>query len=262
MQVFTCILQGAPARISWVERRTVPRVSEPDFLATTRTSYDEVADTVADLWRDDLAAKPWDRAVLATFAELVGPGGRVADVGCGTGRITAALAAFGLDAFGVDLSPGMLAVARRDHPQLSFELGSMTDLQIPDASLAGLVAFYSIIHIPPAVLPVVFGEFARVLVPGGHLLVAFQSGNDVAHYTEAYGHVIDLRFHRRTCDEVAALAEGAGLLVSARLEREPVPDVERTPQACVLARRELVDTSTRCTECPPADARSVRCPRS
>lgn len=212
-------------------------MSEPDFLTATRNSYDEVADTVADLWRDDLAAKPWDRAVLAAFAELVGPGGRVADVGCGTGRITAALVGLGLDAFGTDLSPGMLAVARREHPQLSFELGSMTDLQIPDGALAGLVAFYSIIHLPPTVLPEVLTEFDRVLTPGGHLLVVSQSGDDVAHYTEAYGHSIDLRFHRRTCEEVGTLIEEAGLVVSARLDREGIAGLERTPQAYVLARK-------------------------
>lgn len=210
---------------------------EPGFLATTRTSYDEVAETVAQLWRNDLDHKPWDRAALAAFAELVGPGGRVADVGCGTGRITGHLAGLGLDVFGIDLSPGMLAVARRDHPGLSFTVGSMTDLSIADASLAGLVSFYSIIHLPPALLPEVFEGFARALAPGGHLLVVFQAGDDVVHYAEAYGHRIDLQFHRCTCDDVARLARDAGLIVSARLEREPVAGVERTPQGYVLARR-------------------------
>jgi SAM-dependent methyltransferase len=212
-------------------------VSESEFLTATRASYDEVADTVAELWRDDLDRKPWDRAVLATFAELVGAGGRVADVGCGTGRITAWLAARGLDVFGLDLSPGMLAVARRDHPQIAFFVGCMTDLQVPAGSLAGLVAFYSIIHIPPGCLPDVFEGFARALAPGGYLLVVFQAGDDVRHITEAYGHSFDLQFHRRTSDEVATLAEDAGLVVSARLDREPVPGVELTPQGYVLARK-------------------------
>src|SRR5690242_17912173 len=90
-----------PRRFPWASARSVRSVAEPDFLTATRTSYDEVATTVAELWRDDLVGKPWDRAVLATFAELVGAGGRVADVGCGTGRITAWLADRGLDVFGV-----------------------------------------------------------------------------------------------------------------------------------------------------------------
>jgi len=86
-------------------------------------------------------------------------------------------------------------------------------------------------------LPAVFAGFARVLAPGGHLLVVFQTGDDVRHITEAYGHSFDLHFHRRTCDEVAKLAEGVDLIVSARLDREPVPDVELTPQGYVLARK-------------------------
>ncbi|WP_019877153.1 class I SAM-dependent DNA methyltransferase [Sporichthya polymorpha] len=210
---------------------------EPEFLTATRNSYDEVAETVAEAWRRDLDVKPWDRAALAVFAELVGPGGRVADVGCGTGRVTAWLAARGLDVFGIDLSPGMLAVARRDHPELSFSVGDMTDLQLPADSLDGLLAFYSIIHVPPARLPDVFAGFARALAPRGHLLVVFQTGDGVVHYAEGYGHCIDLHFHRRTCAEVANLAEGAGLVVSARLEREAVERHERTPQGYVLARK-------------------------
>jgi 2-polyprenyl-3-methyl-5-hydroxy-6-metoxy-1,4-benzoquinol methylase len=49
------------------------------------------------------------------------------DVGCGTGRITAHLRQLGVDVFGIDLSPGMIEVARRDHPGLRFDLGSMTE---------------------------------------------------------------------------------------------------------------------------------------
>jgi SAM-dependent methyltransferase len=216
---------------------TVRSVSEPEFLAVTRRSYDELAETVSELWRDDLDRKPWDRAVLGAFAELVEPGGRVADVGCGTGRVTAWLADRGLDVFGIDLSPGMLAVARRDHPHLPFSVGSLTDLQIEDASLDGLVAFYSIIHVPPAQLPDVFAGFARALAPGGYLLVVFQVGDDVRHITEAHGHSFDLHFHRRTVDEVVRFSADAGLAVSAHLEREPLPGSELTPQGYVLARK-------------------------
>ncbi len=54
----------------------------------------------------------------------------------------------GLDAFGIDLSPGMIDVARHDTPACGSDLGSMTDLALADASLTGLVAWYSLIHIP------------------------------------------------------------------------------------------------------------------
>ncbi|MFD9547340.1 class I SAM-dependent methyltransferase [Nocardia salmonicida] len=86
--------------------------------------------------------------------------GPVADVGCGTGRITAHLSQLGVDVFGIDLSPAMIEVARRDHPGLRFDLGCMTDLTLADASMAGLLAWYS----PSAQLRANSGEsFSRTV---------------------------------------------------------------------------------------------------
>ena len=83
-------------------------VTADDWLADTRTSYDTVADSYADLLRDALAGGPYLRAALALFADLVhaAGGGPVADVGCGPGHVTAHLHKLGVDAFGIDLSPG------------------------------------------------------------------------------------------------------------------------------------------------------------
>jgi SAM-dependent methyltransferase len=104
----------------------------PDWLDDARTSYDTVAVSYADLLRDALAGEPFQRDILALFTELVHAQGNgpVADVGCGPGRITAHLHGIGLDAFGIDLSPTMIDVARRDHPGLRFEVGSMTGLDL------------------------------------------------------------------------------------------------------------------------------------
>ncbi len=131
------------------------------WLADTRSSYDTVAGCYADQVRDLLDKTPYERAVLALFAELVRTtgGGPVADVGCGSGRITAHLSELGVDVFGIDLSPAMVEVARRDHPGLRFGVGSMTDLELADASMAGLVAWYSLIHVPDAEIGSVFTHF-------------------------------------------------------------------------------------------------------
>src|SRR5215217_5619603 len=104
----------------------------PDFLTTTRTFYDTVADDYAAHFPDDLAGRPLERALLTAYADMVGDTGRVADLGCGPGRVTAHLASLGLPVFGLDLSEGMLAVARRENPGLRFEQGSMLELDIPD----------------------------------------------------------------------------------------------------------------------------------
>ena len=210
-------------------------MGSPDFEQTTRASYDVIAAACAEHWRDELARNPWERAVLGVFAELVGAR-PVADVGCGTGRVTAYLHDRGLDVFGIDLSPGMLAMARRDHPGIRFDVGSMLALDLPDGSLGGLMAYYSTIHLPDDRLPAALAEFARVLVADGHLLLAFQVGDGPRHLTEAFGHAIELDFHRRRPERMAELVSDAGMHVRSQLVREP-EEGERTAQEYLLARR-------------------------
>ncbi|MDX3379363.1 class I SAM-dependent methyltransferase [Streptomyces sp. ME02-6991-2A] len=216
-----------------------------DFQRTTRDSYDAIAPAYAEFSRGELAAKPLERGVLAVFAELAAAGGGglpVADVGCGTGRVTAHLSELGLgvDVFGIDLSPQMLAAARQEHPGLRFEEGSMLELGLPDASLGGLLAWYSTIHVPDEELPRAFAEFHRVLAPGAPVQLGFQVGDEPLRMTEALGEEVSLVFHRRQPERVAALLRAAGLEVRAVVRKErdtegPFP--ERTPQGFVLARR-------------------------
>jgi SAM-dependent methyltransferase len=207
------------------------------WLADTRDSYDTVADTYTDLLRDRLGDEPYLRASLSIFAERVsaGGGGPVADVGCGPGHITAELCRLGLDAFGIDLSPAMIDVARREHPGPRFEVGSMTDLDIGDGSVAGLLAFWSLIHVPDEAIPGVFGHFRRVLRPGAPLLVGFHVGDQSALKTQGYGgHPMKVYVHRRPVERVADWLRDAGFTVEAQLLCDPD---ERSPQGLVFARR-------------------------
>jgi SAM-dependent methyltransferase len=211
-------------------------VERPDVLAT-RAAYDTVAADYADLLATGLDAKPLDRAMLAAFAELVlaDGGAPVVDLGCGPGRVTAHLRTLGVDAFGIDLSPAMVAEARRRHPALRFEEGSLAALDLADGAVGGIVAWYSIIHTPPAHLPAVLAEFRRVLAPGGHVLLAFQAGDERVHLEEAYGHAVSLDAYRLLPESVVVLLRTAGLVTGARLLREPQAP-EKVPQAYLLAR--------------------------
>jgi SAM-dependent methyltransferase len=209
----------------------------PDVVAT-RAAYDAVAVDYAALLRDELAGKALDRAMLAAFAEHVraAGGGEVADLGCGPGRVTVHLAGLGLDAFGIDLSPAMVEVARETYPELLFEVGTMAALELPDAALAGAVAWYSIIHTPRERQHILFSEFARVVRPGGWLLLAFQVGDDVVSLRHAYGHDLELDAYRQAPDRIHELLAASGFTEHARLVREPVAP-EKVQQAYVLAQR-------------------------
>ncbi|HET6967414.1 MAG TPA: class I SAM-dependent methyltransferase, partial [Ornithinibacter sp.] len=163
---------------------------------------------------------------------------RVLDAGCGTGRMSAHLAARGCHVEGVDLSPGMVAMARRDHPALRFEVGSLTELPCADGEFAGVMLWYSIIHTPPSGQPAIFEEVARVLRPGGHVLVGTQAGEGTRDVAEAYrrfGHEVVLERHLYTADAVAARLEAVGLREVCRLVRR-AQDGERDDQAVLLAR--------------------------
>lgn len=205
----------------------------------TRESYDTVAADYEKLLRDELANSPFERAMLGVFAERVlgAGGGRVADLGCGPGRVTGHLASLGLDICGIDLSPEMVAVARWAHPRLGFDVGTMNALDFEDGSLAGALAWYSTVHTPPAELPPIFSEFHRILAPGGLLAMAYKVGDESVHLSHAYGHDLDLDVYRFPPDLIAELLGDAGFVESARLVREADGPTANTPQAYVLARK-------------------------
>jgi ubiquinone/menaquinone biosynthesis C-methylase UbiE len=208
------------------------------FEENTKLSYDKTAADYAPWIEGELATKPWDRAVLTTFAEVAK--GPAADIGCGTGRITSYLSEQGLNTFGLDLSRQMVAKAKQAHPGLHFGEATMTALPLAAATLGALVAWYSTIHIPDKHLPGVLKEFERVLKAGGHLQLAFQTGTRTEHRTKAGAHEVNLDFHHREPEQMAKLLKAAGLEIVATLHRAPDkegPYPEATPQAYVLARK-------------------------
>jgi SAM-dependent methyltransferase len=205
-------------------------------LAAVAAAYDAAAARYAGFVRDELDQLPLDRAVLAAFAEYVRAAGAgpVAELGCGPGRITAHLRDLGLDAFGVDLSPAMIGLARGAYPGLRFKVGSMDALGLADGELAGIVSWYSIIRAAPRELPAYFAEFGRVLASGGHLLAAFFESPDKS--VAAFDHKVTPAF-RWPIDNLAALAREAGFTEVGRMSREP-REQERFRRGHLLLRRQ------------------------
>jgi SAM-dependent methyltransferase len=221
-------------------RLVISSTPDPHDYRTVRHAYDTVAEDYATRLPDTRAETPLDLAMIDAFAEVVtsGADARVLDAGCGAGRMSRYLTERGCFVEGIDLSPGMIARARRDHPGLPFAVGSLTDLPYPDDRFAGVMLWYSIIHTPPAGQACIFAEAARVLRPGGHLLVGFQSGDGTRDVSAAYrrfGHEIQLVRHCYPPDHVASQIEAVGLREVSRLVRR-AQGTERDDQAVLLAK--------------------------
>jgi SAM-dependent methyltransferase len=195
----------------------------PEHQDETRAAYDKVVDLYASLFTSQLETRPFARNMIGTFAELVRATGnlRVADVGSGPGHLTAMLRDLGLNACGLDLSPAMVEHARRAHPALRFEEARMEALTVEDGALGGVLSHYSVIHTPPGEVPALLAEQARVLAPGGLLLVSFfgTEGPEPIRFdhkvTPAYSWPVD-RF--------AELLAAAGLVPFARLLHDPASE--------------------------------------
>ena len=209
-------------------------------LARTRASYNATADLYARSIGTEISESieaALDRSLLENVASLFSHGGRVADLGCGPGRVGAFLAARGVEIVGIDLSIRMLEVGRQAHPDLCFAVGDLAALPMADQSLDGAVCWYSIIHTAPDHLDGVFDEFARVLVPGGHLLLAFQAGNgEQLHRSDVQGRPVALTNHRHDPDDVTRRLASAGFVVLSCVVREPELVHESSAQAFVEAR--------------------------
>ncbi|MET8847350.1 class I SAM-dependent methyltransferase [Amycolatopsis sp. NPDC004625] len=202
------------------------------WLADTATSYDTVAESYAEFVSDALDRQPYLKAALTLFAAQVD--GPVLDAGCGPGHFTAYLASLGVDAAGIDLSPGMVGLARRAHPELRFEVGSMTDLALPDASVAGVLASWSLIHVPDEAVPVALEQFHRVLRPGGLLAVGYHVGAGTRLKTQGYGgHPMKVNVHLRQPWWLARRVRDAGFRVEAEWLLDPEAEVS---QAILFAR--------------------------
>jgi SAM-dependent methyltransferase len=209
-------------------------VGLPLEVRATRDAYDAAARTYTEYFKDALARKPFDRAMLHAFAGLVASvgGGRVADLGCGPGMVTSHLRALGMSVLGIDISFSMVSLARKAHPAIPFIGGSMEALPLADATLAGVVACYSIIHALPARLPGLFSEFIRTLRPGGFAMLAFQGTDGPTNNVEAFDHAVTPAY-RYSVDHISGLLTRSGATEIARLIRQP-DEEERFMQVCVI----------------------------
>lgn len=205
----------------------------------TQTSYDTIADEYAEKYFHELEHKPFDCQLLDHLIEHVGQLGPICDMGCGPGEVARYLKDHGApEVLGVDLSPRMIANARRLSPDISFQVGDMLHLDFSDATWGGIAAFYSIIHIPHKQIVEALRELWRVLKPGGLLLLAFHVGDEILHIDEWNGKPVDMDFIFLQPDGVEENLKAAGFEDIETTMREPYPNVEyQSPRAYILAQK-------------------------
>jgi len=211
---------------------------DPRRITDLQTSYDRVAEEYVKRIFDELEHKPLDRQLLDRLAERIRGLGPVCDLGCGPGHVARYLRDREVDVFGIDLSPGMVRQARRLSPEIEFTQGNMLALEVEAHAWAGIVAFYSIIHIPREEAVNALREMRRVLRPGGLLLLAFHLGDKVIHLDEWWGAQVsaDFIFFRRS--EMEEYLKAAGFEIEEVVEREPYEQVEyQSRRAYFLAKK-------------------------
>lgn len=204
-------------------------------MDSVRRTYDTVAEEYGRRIASELAHKPFDRARLTEFAGRVGSAGPVWDLGCGPGHVAAFLQGLGLDVLGLDLSLGMLAEARARHPGLRCRIADLCALPDDESRPAAMVAFYSLIHIPSQRIAAVLLEWRRVLLPGGHLLLAVHAGEGMVHRDEWWGHSVSIDTWFFDPAWLRGAVEAAGFVVHALDVRAPYPDVEYPSHRAYLA---------------------------
>ena len=168
-----------------------------------------------------------DRQYVLGWAQ--GTEGRIVDVGCGPGQWTNFLHENGLEVEGADPVPAFIAHARRRYPGVAYRIGDAGRLDVEDGSLGGVLAWYSLIHTPPASLGAILGEFARCLRPGGRLLIGFCEGPELV----AFDHAVTTAYYW-PIDLLSARIEQAGFVVTDTQARH---DPGSRPHGAITAER-------------------------
>ena len=131
---------------------------------------------------DQLASQ--DRATITGWREECA--GRLLDAGCGPGHWSDVLAGGGRgDVLGVDASSRFIRSAHQRFPHVPFVVGDLAATPLATGAVGGVLAWFSVIHTEPAGVPAVLREFARVLAPGGSLLMGFFDGDPGSPFDHA-----------------------------------------------------------------------------
>ena len=150
-------------------------------------------------------------ASMQHFTTLLQPGCSILDIGCGTGRDSRALSEEGFKLTGIDLSPEMLAEARRHAADLTYLQLDIEQLERLGQTFDAAWANASLLHLPKRSLPAVLRQIADKLTDNGPLFVRVKQGTGEGVTDEMrFGMTIQRYFSYYACDELSSEITRAG----------------------------------------------------
>jgi ubiquinone/menaquinone biosynthesis C-methylase UbiE len=188
--------------------------------------YDAVAQEYSETFSGEHEKKPKDQEILHRFSQEIGDRRPVWDFGCGPGQTAKYLKNLGIEISGLDLSEKILEQARTIHPEIHFRKGNILALEFENDSIAGIVAFYAIVHFTKEQVWIAFREIYRILQPGGIFLLTYHIGGDTIHLDEFLGKKIDIDFMFFTTDFILSCLKDTGFEKIEIIEREPYQGLE------------------------------------
>ncbi len=210
-------------------------------LNKIKKMYDSVAKEYANKFFGEHDKKPKDQEIFRKFSREIGDRRPLWDFGCGPGQTSKYLHDLGVDISGLDLSEKTIEQAKRIHPRINFRKGNILDLEFENDSIAGVVAFYAIVHFTRPQVEKAFREIFRVLQPGGVFLLAFHVGEETIHEEEFLGKKIDIDFMFFPTDFIVGCLKKIGFEKIETIERGPYPGVEyESNRACVFSKKPII----------------------
>ena len=211
-------------------------------IETELNTIREVYDTVAKEWTNAFANehdnKPKDIELLHRFAKEVGDKTPIWDFGCGPGNTTKYLSDLGVIISGLDLSEKIIEQAKTVYPEINFQRGNFLSLDFKSDSIAGIVAFYAVVHFTKKQIKKAFQEIFRVLKPGGLFLFTYHVGDKTIHFDEFLGKKVDIDFMFFTNEFIMDCLKNIGFNKIELIEREPYKGIEyESKRAYVFANK-------------------------